>query len=112
MHQDQAKVLSLLAYFFYTQGYFPRAVGIYSALELLDSQDPAHLRGLAVSYAGAERFDLALGALDRLALRGAVDAPFYLLRSQVLIALSRPEEAANAMVAYSDIMQRSSRTPP
>jgi hypothetical protein len=106
MSSDQSKVLSLLAFFFYTQGYFARAVSIYSALELLDPQDPSHLRGLAVCYAGAERYDLALGALDRLALRGAVDAPFYLLRSQVLSALSRPEEAANAMNAYSDIRER------
>jgi Flp pilus assembly protein TadD len=109
MQPDQTKVLSLLAFFFYTQGYFARAVSLYAALELLEPQDPSPLRGLAVSYAGAERFDLALSALDRLALRGAVDASFYLLRSQVLSALSRPEEAANAMRAYSDLRQHSDK---
>ena len=112
MQPEQTKVLSLLAYFFYTQGYYARAVSIYSALDLLDSQDASHLRGLAVCYAAADRHELALAALDRLAMRGVLDAPFYLLRSQVLSSLSRPEEAASAMAAYTDMRQRTHKALP
>jgi Flp pilus assembly protein TadD len=108
MQSDQIKVLSLLAYFFYTQGFFSRATHLYSALDVLDSSDHSHLRGLALSYAAAQQNDFALSALDRLALRGAVDAPFYLLRAQVLGALGRTDEAANAMTAFTDLRLRDS----
>ena len=112
MQSDQIKVVSLLAYFFYTQGYHARAIHLYSALDVMDAQDPSHLRGLALSYAAAQQYALALAALDRLALRGAVDAAFYLLRSQVLSALGRPEESANAMSAFTDLRLRESPAEP
>ena len=107
MQSDQIKVVTLLAYFFYTQGQWERAIHLYAALELLDPQDAAPVRGLALSYAAHGRFELALAALDRLALRGAVDAPFYLLRAQVLSALQRVDEAHNAMCAYLDMLPSS-----
>lgn len=105
MQSDQIKVVSLLAYFFYTQGQWERAIHLYAALELLDPHEPAPVRGLALAYAAHGRFELALAALDRLALRGAVDAPFYLLRAQVLSALQRSEESSSAMSAYLDMLQ-------
>ncbi len=105
MQSDQIKVVALLAYFFYTQSQYDRAIRLYAALELLDPTDPVHVRGLALSYAAQAQFELALAALDRLALRGSVDAPFYFLRAQILGALQRPEESANAMRAYLDMRQ-------
>jgi hypothetical protein len=105
MQADQIKVVALLAYFFYTQSQYDRAIRLYAALELLDPADPIHIRGLALSYAAQAQSELALAALDRLALRGAVDAPFYLLRAQVLGALQRPEESASAMRVYLEMRQ-------
>ena len=42
----------------------------------------------------------ALDTLDRLALQGAMDAAFHLVRAQALQALDRGDGAASAMRAY------------
>ncbi len=93
-------VLSQLAYLYLLQGYVDRAALIYQTLHILEPQILQHLRGIAVAHARAGRHDKALAALDELALRGAVDAPFYSLRSRVLADLGRLEEAQAAMRSY------------
>jgi Flp pilus assembly protein TadD len=93
-------VLSQLAYLYLLQGYVDRSALIYQTLHILEPDAPQHLRGVAVAHSRAGRHDKALGALDELALRGAVDAPFYSLRSRVLADLGRLDEAQAAMRSY------------
>jgi len=93
-------VLSQLAYLYLLQGYVDRSALIYQTLHILEPDAPQHLRGLAVAHSRAGRHEKALGALDELALRGAVDAPFYSLRSRVLADLGRLDEAQAAMRSY------------
>jgi Flp pilus assembly protein TadD len=93
-------VLSQLAYLYLLQGYVDRSALIYQALHILEPDAPQHLRGVAVAHSRAGRHEKALGALDELALRGEVDAPFYSLRSRVLADLGRMDEAQAAMRSY------------
>ena len=93
-------VLSQLAYLYLLQGYVDRSALIYQTLHILEPEAPQHLRGVAVAHSRAGRHEKALGALDELALRGAVDAPFYSLRSRVLADLGRLDEAQAAMRSY------------
>jgi Flp pilus assembly protein TadD len=93
-------VLSQLAYLYLLQGYVDRSALIYQTLHILEPDAPQHLRGVAVAHSRAGRHEKALGALDELALRGAVDAPFYSLRSRVLADLGRIDEAQAAMRSY------------
>jgi Flp pilus assembly protein TadD len=93
-------VLSQLAYLYLLQGYVDRSALIYQTLHILEPDAPQHLRGVAVAHSRAGRHEKALGALDELALRGAVDAPFYSLRSRVLADLGRLDEAQAAMRSY------------
>jgi Flp pilus assembly protein TadD len=93
-------VLSQLAYLYLLQGYVDRAAVIYNTLHILEPEVLQHLRGVAVAHSRAGRHDKALAALDQLALRGAVDAPFYSLRARILADLGRLEEAQAAMRSY------------
>lgn len=93
-------VLSQLAYLYLLQGYVDRAAVIYNTLHILEPEVLQHLRGVAVAHSRAGRHDKALAALDQLALRGAVDTPFYSLRARVLTDLGRIEEAQAAMRSY------------
>lgn len=93
-------VLSQLAYLYLLQGYVDRSALIYQTLHILEPDAPQHLRGVAVAHSRAGRHEKALSALDELALRGAVDAPFYSLRSRVLADLGRLDEAQAAMRSY------------
>lgn len=96
----ETQVLSQLAYMYLNQGFTERACLLYAALHLLQPEAPQHVRGIAVSNARAGRPDRALAALDLLALRGEVDAPYYSLRARVLGSLKRPDEAQAAMRSY------------
>lgn len=101
-------VLSQLAYLYLLQGYVDRAALIYNTLHILEPTVLQHLRGVAVAHSRAGRHDKALAALDELALRGAVDAPFYSLRARVLADLGRLDEAQAAMRSYLGL--RATRT--
>jgi predicted RNA polymerase sigma factor len=96
----ETQILSQLAYLYLMQGYVERASLLYSALHILEPTILHHLRGVALSGSRAGRHDKALAALDQLALRGAVDAPYYSLRARVLADLGRVDEAQAAMRSY------------
>lgn len=96
--------MKLLGYLFMQQGMPERAATLYSALVAHEPDQPEHLRALALALSRAGRHEQALDALDRLALAGAVDLRFHLLRAQTLSVLERTDEAAVAMRAYLDIM--------
>ncbi len=91
--------LSQLAFLMLAQEYPQRAAVLYGALTVLEPEVPSHFRGLALAQSEAGRPAQALAALDQLALKGQVDAPFYMLRARVLVDLQRPQEAQAAMKA-------------
>ena len=105
---DQRDALSVLARLFLTHGFPERAVRLYGALNVLDPQDPQHLRGLSLALARADRLDESLATLDRLALGGHMDEGFHVLRADVLARLDRHEESATAMRAYLTLKESAS----
>lgn len=97
--------LSQLAFLLLSQEYPTRAAVLYGALNVMEPDVVHHLRGLALSCSLAGRHADALAALDQLALKGQVDAPFYLLRARVLVDLQRPQEAQAVMKACLERMR-------
>lgn len=88
-----------------SQDYPNRAAVLYRALALMQPEQAAHWRGLALAHSRAGKPAEALAALDQLALRGQVDAPFYLLRARVLVDLGRLQEAQSVMKAFVERLQ-------
>ncbi len=105
MPARQSQALALLGYFYLKQGFPQRAMTVFSALEILDPPQPLHVCALALACRRAGRLEQALACLDRLALRGAIRAPYHLLRAQVLQGLSRSDEAAQSMLAYRQAIE-------
>lgn len=110
MAARQSQVLALLGHFYLKQGFAQRAMTVFGALEILDPDNTTHLRAHAVACRRAGRLEQALVCLDKLALRGRINAPYHLLRAQVLQGLARPHEAEQAMRAY--LQARSPRPTP
>ena len=102
IHDDAFDALHVLAHAHRLQGDPARAALLLGALDHLRPNEPAVLRALAASELADGNPEAAMAALDRLALRGAVDAAFHLLRAQTLVALARPDEARLAMRAFVD----------
>lgn len=100
MSSDQIETLSALGFFYLVNGFADRAMIIFKALYLVDSKQPHILRALALSYARTNKPTEAINALDQLALKGDMDGPYHLLRSQVLMTLNRTSEGIAAMRAY------------
>ena len=103
LSSKETQILSQLAYLYLLQGYVERASLLYSALHILEPTVFHHLRGIALSASRAGKQERALAALDQLALRGAVDAPYYSLRARVLTDLGRGDEAQAAMRSYLNL---------
>ncbi len=97
---DQRDAMSLVAKLFLNYGFAEKAVRLYKALTLLEPEEAAHHRALALALFKAQRSQEALSALDRLALLGQIDEGFHMLRSQVLADLGQVEEASAAMQAF------------
>jgi Flp pilus assembly protein TadD len=98
--QDQVQVLDLLAHA-YLQNRMPdKAAVLLAARNLLAPNDRRTLLALALAQLRAEKPQRALNTLEQLALLGAMDAPFHLVRAQALHALGKADEAARAMRAY------------
>ncbi len=100
MTPDQIQTLSALGYFYLLQGFPDRALTIYKGLNQLAPGEVSTLKGLALSHAQQKQPMQAMAVLDQLALKGATDATYHLLRSQVLMSLQRADEAQAAMRAY------------
>ena len=99
----ETQVLSQLAYLYLMQGFVERATLLYSALHILEPSVAQHLRGIALASSRSGNHNKALAALDELALRGAVDAPYYSLRARVLNDLGRIDESQAAMRSYINL---------
>jgi Flp pilus assembly protein TadD len=97
---DAFDAVMVLAHAHRLQGDAARSALLLSALDRLRPDQPPLLRALAAAELARGQASAALQALDRLALLGAVDGSFHLLRAQALVAAGRAEEAHSAMSAY------------
>lgn len=102
----EAAVLSMLAHAFLRNARPAQAGTLLEALDLLAPGNPRTLRALALAQLRAGKADTALRTLDRLAMAGAADAVYQLLRAQVLGALGRPVESSAAMRSFIDLRAR------
>lgn len=106
------ELMDLLAYVHLQNNRPDKAAILLAARDVLAPNDPRALLTLALAQLRSGKPTRSLDTLDRLALAGAMDAPFHLVRAQALQTLERPTEAASAMRAY--VAQRAAdvaRTP-
>lgn len=97
---DEHTLLALLAHVLLQNARPEKAATLLEALAVLDPEQPRTLRALAVAHIRSDKPDRALETLDHLAMTGAVDASFHLLRAQALHALGRRDEAATSMQSF------------
>jgi len=97
---DSVELLGLLSYIYLENNRPEKAAVLLAALETLGHADARRRVSLALAQLRSGKPESALATLERAAMRGDVDAPFHLVRAQVLLALGRRDEAAAAMRAY------------
>ncbi len=96
--------MDLLAYIYLQHGLSDKAAVLLSARDLLAPDHPRALLSLALAWVRSAKPRKALEVLERLAILGAMDAQFHLVRAQALQALDRADEAASAMRAYIGLL--------
>jgi Flp pilus assembly protein TadD len=96
----ELELMDLLGYIYLQHGRPDKAAVLLAARDVLAPDDTRTLLSLALAQVRSAKPARAIDTLDRLALLGAMDAPFHLVRAQALQALGRAEEAAGAMRAY------------
>ena len=96
----ELELMDLLAYIYLQNGLPDKAAVLAAARDVLQPEQPRVLMTLAVAQLRAAKPQRTLDTLDRLAILGAMDATFHLVRGQALQALGRHEEAASAMRAF------------
>lgn len=92
--------MDLLAYIYLQHGLPDKAAVLLSARDLLAPDHARALLTLALAWVRSAKPRKALEVLERLAVLGAMDAQFHLVRAQALQALERHDEAASAMRAH------------
>ena len=97
---ESIELMDLLAFVYLQNGLPDKAAVLLAARSILAPDDPRALLALALAQVRSAKPGRALDTLDRLALQGAMDAAFHLVRAQALQALGRADEAASAMRAY------------
>ncbi|SFQ12235.1 Tetratricopeptide repeat-containing protein [Variovorax sp. OK605] len=96
----ELELMDLLGYIYLQHGRPDKAAVLLAARDVLAPDDTRTLLSLALAQVRSAKPARAIDTLDRLALLGAMDAPFHLVRAQALHALGRSDEAAGAMRAY------------
>lgn len=94
------ELMDLLAYVYLQNNRADKAAVLLAARDVLAPDHPRALLTLALAQVRAAKPARALDTLDRLALLGAMDGAFHLVRAQALQALGRADEAAGAMRAF------------
>jgi len=94
------ELMDLLAFVYLQNGLPDKAAVLLAARNILTPDDPRTLLALALAQVRSAKPQRALTTLEQLALLGAMDAPFHLVRAQALQALDRRDEAAGAMRAF------------
>lgn len=92
--------MDLLAYIYLQHGLSDKAAVLLLARDLLVPDEPRVLLTLALAQVRSAKPGKALQTLERLAILGAMNIDFHLVRAQALQALQRHVEAASAMRAY------------
>ncbi|OZI33093.1 hypothetical protein CEG14_19785 [Bordetella genomosp. 1] len=108
--ETHAELLGLLASVYLENNRPEKAAVLLAALDALGLAQPRQRVALALAQLRAQKPNDALGTLERIALSGAIDATFHLVRAQVLTVLERPQEAGAAMRAY--VALRGAPVPP
>ena len=103
------ELMDLLAFVYLQNGLPDKAAVLLAARNLLAPEDPRALLSLALAQVRSAKPQRALNTLEQLALLGAMDASFHLVRAQALHALDRRDEAAAAMRAF--VAQRNAAEP-
>lgn len=99
------ELMDLLGYIYLQHGLPDKAAVLLAARDVLAPDHPRALLSLALAQVRSAKPRRALETLERLALLGAMDGTFHLVRAQALQALSMTEEAAGAMRAYVAMRQ-------
>ncbi|MBH1965478.1 MAG: hypothetical protein I8H77_14130 [Comamonadaceae bacterium] len=94
------ELMDLLSYIYLRHGLPDKAAALLIARDLLVPDNRVTLLTLAIAQVRAVKYERALETLERLAMLGAVDASFHLVRAQAFQALGRTGEAASAMRAH------------
>lgn len=97
---SEIELMDLLGYVYLQNNRPDKAAVLLAARDVLAPDHPRSLLTLALAQVRSAKPGRALDTLDRLALQGAMDAAFHLVRAQALQALGRADEAASAMRAY------------
>ncbi|CAM3833580.1 hypothetical protein [Bordetella tumulicola] len=108
---DAHELLGLLAHLYLENNRPEKSVVLLQALDAVGLASRRDNVTLALSLLRTSKPEEAMDVLDRLALNGAVDAPFHLIRSQTLHALDRYAEAHAAMQAYISLRVRNHEDP-
>ena len=97
---ESIELMDLLAFVYLQNGLPDKAAVLLAARNILAPDDPRALLALALAQVRSAKPQRALNTLEQLALLGAMDAPFHLVRAQALQALDRSDETAGAMRAF------------
>lgn len=108
---ESIEVMDLLAFVYLQNGLPDKAAVLLAARNILAPDDPRALLALALARVRSDKPQRALHTLEQLALLGAMDASFHLVRAQALQALGRGDEAASAMRAFVALRNTTGPTP-
>ena len=97
---SEIELMDLLGYVYLQNNRPDKAAVLLAARDVLAPDHPRTLLTLALAQVRSAKPQRALNTLEQLALLGAMDAPFHLVRAQALQALDRRDEAAGAMRAF------------
>ena len=100
LQPEHIQVLDLLAHAYLENRLPDKAAVLLAARNLLAPNDRRTLLALTLAQLRSDKPQRALATLEQLALLGAMDAAFHLLRAQALHALGQTDDAASAMRAY------------
>ncbi len=100
MKSPETTLLAVLSYSLLQNARPEKAMTLLEALNVLEPDNPATLRALAIAQVRSGKADKALRTLDKLAMAGGMDRAFHLVRAQALGAAGRPIEASVAMKTW------------
>lgn len=100
LSSDAHELLGLLAYIYLDHSRPEKAAVLLQAMHRLGLATPREQITLALALLRSDKPQLALEALDRVALTARQDATYFLIQSQALHALHRGVQAQAAMQTY------------
>jgi Flp pilus assembly protein TadD len=100
LSNDARTAVGLLAHIYMENNRPAKAEILLTALAMCDGGDPGVLPRLAWAQLSQDKAHEALATLERMAMTAPADAIAHLLRAQALTALSRIDEARQAMQTY------------